>query len=82
MYINFKKLLYGLKQSLRQWYQTFHNAIIKFEYKANNYDNCVYYWKSDSDFMILYLYVNDILISRNNILCANDVQIFRARVLK
>ena len=38
-----KKSLYGLKQASRQWYYTFHNAIVKFGFRANDYDHCVYH---------------------------------------
>ena len=48
-----KKSLYGLKQSSRQWYYTFHNAITTYGFKAKEYVHCVYYWNSGSNFIIL-----------------------------
>ena len=40
-----KKSLYGLKQSLRQWYKRFDNFILKIHFKRSNYDGCFYYKK-------------------------------------
>ena len=61
------KSLYGLKQSPRQWYLTFHNAITKLGYEANSLDHCVYAKNSESKFTVLSLYVDDILIVGNDI---------------
>ncbi|CAN6457819.1 unnamed protein product [Victoria cruziana] len=61
-----KKSLYGLKQSPRQWYFAFHKAIIKLGYSPNQLDQCVYMWNSGSNFCLLSLYVDDILLTRND----------------
>ena len=58
-----KKSLYGLKQVSRLWYYTFHNAVVIFGFKANEYDH----WNSGSDLIILSLYVDDILIAGNRV---------------
>jgi hypothetical protein len=36
------KLLYGLKQSLRQWYKRFNKFILGQKYIKSKYDHCVY----------------------------------------
>lgn len=36
------KVIYGLKQSPRQWYFTFHNVINKYGFVPNMFDPCVY----------------------------------------
>ena len=64
--------MYGLKQASRQWYYTFHNAIVKFGFKANDYDH----WNSGSDFIILSLYVDDILIAGNRVESLCEVKDF------
>ena len=37
-----KKSIYGLKQTLKQWYLKFDSTIKKFEFKENIENNCVY----------------------------------------
>ena len=64
--------MYGLKQASRLWYYTFHNAIVKFGFKANDYDH----WNSGSDFIILSLYVDDILIAGNRVESICEVKDF------
>lgn len=61
------KSLYGLKQFSRQWHHTFQNAIISYGFVPNNYDHCIYTWNSGSYYIILSLYVDDILLAGNDI---------------
>ena len=37
-----KKSLYGLKQSLRQWYKRFDSFMLSHGFKWSDYDSCVY----------------------------------------
>ncbi len=58
-----KKSLYGLKQVPRQWYTKFDSFMEGHGYSKNSSDHCVYVKKfSDGDFIILLLYVDDMLI--------------------
>lgn len=62
------KSLYGLKQAPRQWYRKFNSVMIKHGYKMTKADHCVFMQKfSDGDFIILLLYVDDMLIVGKNI---------------
>ena len=57
------KSLYGLKQAPRQWYQKFNSVMIEHGYKMTKADHCVFYRNfSEGDFIILLLYVDDMLI--------------------
>ena len=38
-----KKFLYGLKQSLRQWYKRFDSFMISHDFKRSSFDSCVYF---------------------------------------
>jgi Reverse transcriptase (RNA-dependent DNA polymerase) len=58
--------IYGLKQSFRQWYIWFHQAIISFDFKMIDEYHCVYVKRSKNKFVILSLYVDDILLASNN----------------
>ncbi|GJT45467.1 retrovirus-related pol polyprotein from transposon TNT 1-94 [Tanacetum coccineum] len=62
-----KKLLYGLKQSPRQWYKRFDSFMIGYGYDRCSYDECVYLQKfPDGSFLYLVLYVDDMLIAAPN----------------
>ena len=60
------KSIYGLKQSSRQWYIRFHNTIISNDFTMINEDHCVYTKRDKDKFIILSLYVDDILIVGND----------------
>lgn len=58
-----KKNLYGLKQAPKQWYKKFDSFMIDYKYHRTTSDHCVYVKNfSDGDFVILLLYVDDMLI--------------------
>ncbi|CAH9120743.1 unnamed protein product [Cuscuta epithymum] len=62
-----KKSLYGLKQAPRQWYKKFESVMSKQGYKKTTSDHCVFMQKfSDDDFIVLLLYVDDMLIVGKN----------------
>ena len=62
-----RKSLYGLKQAPRQWYLKFESVIENQGYNKTSSDHCVFFQKfSDDDFIILLLYVNDMLIVGKN----------------
>jgi len=64
MVCKLKKLLYGLKQSPRQWYKRFDSFIRGKRYIRSHYDPCVYYNKlPGEDYVYLLLYVDDMLIA-------------------
>ena len=61
-----QRSIYGLKQSSRQWYLRFHRAITSNEFTMIDEDHCVYVKRSKDSFLILSLYVDDILLAGNN----------------
>lgn len=61
------KSLYGLKQAPRQWYKKFEHVMRQHGYKKTTCDHCVFVQKfSHDDFIILLLYVDDMLIVGQN----------------
>ena len=63
MVCKLKKSLYGLKQAPRQWYLKFDSFMVGQGYKRTNADPCVYIRHfSGGNFIILALYVDDMLI--------------------
>ena len=59
-----KKSLYGLKQSLRQWYLRFDEFMIKNGFERSAFASCVYHRHVKEEIGIfLLLYVDDMLIA-------------------
>jgi hypothetical protein len=61
-----KRFIYGLKQASRQWNIKFHQVILKDGFTMMEEDHCVYLKCSNNSFIILPLYVDDILIAGNS----------------
>ncbi|KAJ9560716.1 hypothetical protein OSB04_005876 [Centaurea solstitialis] len=62
-----QKSLYGLKQAPRLWYNKFESVMGKQGYKKTTSDHCVFFQRfGDDDFIILLLYVDDMLIVGKN----------------
>ncbi|KAE8725167.1 Eukaryotic translation initiation factor 3 subunit E [Hibiscus syriacus] len=61
------KSLYGLKQAPMCWYKRFDSFILCLGYNRLNADPCAYFKRSgDNDFVILLLYVDDMLVAGPN----------------
>ncbi|KAH9678883.1 Integrase catalytic domain-containing protein [Citrus sinensis] len=61
------KSLYGLKQASRCWYKRFDSFIMSLGYNRLSSDHCAYYKRfEDNDFIILLLYVDDMLVAGSN----------------
>ena len=59
--------LYGLKQSPRQLYKRFDSYLLQIGYYRCEYDHCVYFkMYDDNSFIMLLLYVDDMLIACKN----------------
>ena len=61
-----KKSIYWLKQASRQWNLKFDQVIKKFGFKKNDVDNCIYTKIKGGKFIILVLYVDDILLASSD----------------
>ncbi|KAL6323541.1 hypothetical protein AAG906_039119 [Vitis piasezkii] len=57
-----RKSLYGLKQAPRQWYKNFDNFMHRIGFKRCEADHCCYVKSFDNSYIILLLYVDDMLI--------------------
>lgn len=57
------KSLFGLLQVLKYWYKRFDYFIISLRYSRLDLDHCTYYKRfNDNNFIMLLLYVNDMLV--------------------
>ena len=71
-----KKSIYGLKQASRQWFLKFNEKILSFGFKENVIDECLYLKVSGSKFIILLLYVDDILLASNDFGLLYETKVF------
>ena len=60
------KSLYGLKQAPKQWHEKFDSVMMTNGFKINECDKCVYVKNTDDGYVILCLYVDDMLITGSN----------------
>ena len=60
------KSLYGLKQAPMQWHEKFDSVIMTNGFKINECDKCVHVKNTEHGFVIICLYVDDILIMGSN----------------
>ena len=56
------KSLYGLKQAPKQWHQKFDSVMLANDFKINECDKCVYVKDTENGYVILCLYVDNMLI--------------------
>ncbi|GKD24364.1 retrovirus-related pol polyprotein from transposon TNT 1-94 [Tanacetum coccineum] len=56
-----KKALYGLKQAPKAWYNRLKSFLIKYEYNMEMVDNILFTNKRGSNFIIVQIYVDDII---------------------
>ena len=56
------KSLYGLKQAPKQWHEKFVNVMLSHGFKINECDKCVYVKDDEHGYVIVCLYVDDMLI--------------------
>lgn len=61
------KVRYGLKQAPRQWYPEFSTKITQFGFIQSTFHHYLFVFNKKGIFLILIVYVDDILLTRNNI---------------
>lgn len=61
-----KKSLYGLKQSGRQWYKKLDRRLREIGMQPLNAEPCIYISKKGEDIMLIAIYVDDLIITCNN----------------
>ena len=63
---NLVKSLYGLKETPKQWQEKFDNIMMSLGFKINECDKCVYVKEVEHGYVIVCLYVDDMLIASND----------------
>ena len=62
-----EKSIYGLKQASGSWNLCFHEKVKAFGFSSSEDESCVYVKASGSTITFILLYVDDILLIRNDI---------------
>ena len=70
-----KKSLYGLKQSGRNWNEMFHSFLVAEGFKQSLSDSCFYIKTRDKSVINVIIWVDDVLISSNNLQALNEFKI-------
>ncbi|GJS21636.1 retrovirus-related pol polyprotein from transposon TNT 1-94 [Tanacetum coccineum] len=68
------KSLYGLKQAPKQWHEKFDNILLSNDFQINECDKCVYVKQYKNAFVIICLYVDDMLIMGTNMDVINQTK--------
>ena len=68
------KSIYGLKQASRSWNLRFDETIKAYGFEKNPDEPCVYKLINDQTVVFLVLYVDDILLTENNIVKLSEVK--------
>ena len=69
-----RKSLYGLKQAPRQWYKKFDSFMHRIGFKRCGADHCCYVKFFDNSYIILLLYVDNMLIAGSSIEEINNLK--------
>ena len=69
-----KKSIYGLKQVSRQWYLKYNDTVLSYGFVEMTVDRCIYMKVVGSEFIILVLYVDDILLAASDRGLLHDVK--------
>ena len=68
------KALYGLKQASKQWYDKLSSFLYNINFVQSKADNSLFIIKTETSFIALLIYVDDILIAGNDIKDINIVK--------
>ena len=70
------KSLYGLKQSPHAWFGKFSEVIEKFGLQKSKSDHLVFYRNSHASIILLFVYVDDIVITGNDMVGISSLKSF------
>ena len=69
------RFIYGLKQASQSWNLWFDRCIKSYSFIRNSEESCIYKWVNGSVIVFLILYVNDILLIRNDVLALQGIKV-------
>ena len=66
-----RKLLYGLIQASRNWYQKFIMCLTRLHFIQSHVDASLFVYKRDNSFVVALIYVDDVIIVVNDSVTSN-----------
>ena len=72
----FDKAIYGLPPSGRLWHDEFRNSLKQIDFKQNETEPCIFYYKNMNIICIILIYVDDVIIASNNNEFINSVKAY------
>jgi hypothetical protein len=76
---NLRNQYIDLNKFPRQWYLKFNDTITSFIFKGNIVDQCIYLKVSESEFIFLILYIDDILLSSSDLGLLHETKKFLSK---
>ena len=74
-----QRFIYGLKQASRSWNTCFNDMIKSFDFIKNEEEPCVYKKISENTITFFILYVDDILLIRNDIFILISIKVWLSK---
>uniref|UniRef100_A0A2N9HU41 Reverse transcriptase Ty1/copia-type domain-containing protein n=1 Tax=Fagus sylvatica TaxID=28930 RepID=A0A2N9HU41_FAGSY len=74
--VSLTSILYGLKQAPRAWFAKFSSTISQHGFSASSYDSALFFQRSDHGITILLLYVDDMIITGDDVQGIQDLKHF------
>lgn len=74
-----RKALYGLKQAPQTWFAKFHSTIGKLGFSSSGQDSTLFTRKTKRGIVVLFLYVDDMIITRNDYACNIELKQFLSK---
>ena len=74
--------LYGLKQALRAWFTKFNSTISRLGYMASHYDSALFLRCTNKCTILLLLYVDDMIITGDDLVAFKNSRIFSVSNLR
>lgn len=74
IYVKLNKALYGLKQSSNLWYTSLTSYLLSIQFKCSTSDPCLFYKYEQHNFIIIIIYVDDLLILSTTKSSISDLQ--------
>ena len=70
------RALYGLKQAPRAWFAKFSTTVSSLGYSISSYDSALFIRRTDRGTILLLLYVDDMIITRDDITGIQELKQF------
>ena len=79
---HFRRALYGLKQGSGAWFANFSSTISRLGYMASHYDSALFLRRTDKCTILLLLYVDDMIITGDDLSGIQELKDFLVSSLR